>query len=314
MKMLRMAMWMAAGLLVTVAPAFPDAATSQGQGQAVVTVLPKGNREEPVNILQQDLQVKVNGKASDVTGWVPLRGSNDALDLVILIDDGARSSLGNQLSEIASFIKSLPANVKAGVAYMQNGRAAMAGPLSTDHAEVASQLRLPNGNAGTNGSPYFCLSELAQHWPSADRASRHEVVLITDGVDNYNRRFDPDDPYVQAAIHDSARAGLVVYSIYWSDRGFGDNSMYMSNAGQNLLSEVTEATGGGSYWNGMGDPVTFQPYFEDISWRLQNQYRLSFSSGLNGKPEVKTMGLKVGGPASKVYAPRQVFVTHPEGE
>ena len=106
----------------------------------------------------------------------------------------------------------------------------------------------------------------------------------------------------------------MVYSIYWTDRGFGDDSMYMSDAGQNLLSEVTEATGGTSYWNGMGNPVTFQPYFEDISRRLRNQYRLSFSSGLSGKAEVKSMGLKVGGPASKVYAPRQVFVTHPEAE
>jgi hypothetical protein len=314
MKRLKKMMWMAAGLLVMAGPAFAETATTQGQGQAVVTVLPKANREEPVNILQQELQLKVNGKQSDVTGWVPLRGANDSLELVVLIDDGARSSIGTQIGDIASFIKSLPANVKVGVAYMQNGRAAMVGPLSTDHAAVARQLRLPNGLPGANGSPYFCLSELAQHWPTADRTSRHEVVLITDGVDNYYRRFDPDDPYVQAAIHDSARAGLVVYSIYWSGRGFGDDSMYMSNAGQSLLAEVTDATGGTSYWTGTGDPVTLQPYFRDIRWRLQNQYRLSFSSGLSGKPAVRTMALKVGGPASKVSAPRQVFVSHAAGE
>ena len=36
--------------------------------------------------------------------------------------------------------------------------------------------------------------------------------MVTDGVDYYELRFDPEDPYVQAAIKDSAKAGLVVYA------------------------------------------------------------------------------------------------------
>ncbi|MGB7548269.1 MAG: hypothetical protein WBM14_11005 [Terracidiphilus sp.] len=309
MKRLGLAMVMAAGTLLMTAPAFPEATT--GQGQAVVTVLPKMNKEAPVKILPEDLQVKLNGKESSVTDWVPLRGVHSDLELVVLIDDGASSDIGSQLDQIADFINSLPANVKVGVGYMKNGRAAMGGPLSTDHPLVARGLHLPGGGPGSSGSPYFCLSDLAQHWPSSDHAARHEVVLITDGVDNYSPRFDPDDPYVQAAINDSARAGLVVYSIYWPNRGRGDNSFNTSNAGQSLLAQVTEATGGASYWMGSGPPVSFKPYFEDIALRLRNQYRLSFASALQGKPEVQNMALKVGGPAAKVYAPQQVFVTHP---
>ncbi len=311
MKRLGVAALMAAGTLLMAAPAFPGAAT--GEGQAIVTVLPKSNNEAPVNLTPQDLQVKLNGRDASVTNWVPLRGAHGALELVVLIDDGASSNIGSQLHEIADFLQGLPADAKVGVGYMRNGRAAMEGPLSTDHALVARGLHLPSGGPGSSGSPYFCLSDLAQHWPSADHAARHEVVLITDGVDNYSPRFDPNDPYVQAAISDSVRAGLVVYSIYWPSRGRGDNSFNTSNAGQSLLAQVTEATGGSSYWMGSGPPVSFRPYFEDIALCLQYQYRLSFASALQGKPEVQNMTLKVGGPAAKVYAPQQVFVTHPAG-
>lgn len=312
MKKLGMAILMAAGTVVLAAPAFPEAST--GQGQAVVTVLPKKNMEAPVNITAQDLQVRVGGKDSCVTNWLPLRAPNDDLELVVLIDGSARASLGQQIHEIANFIQGLPANVKVAVGYMDAGRAVLVSPLSTNHALVAHGLHLPGGIVGSSGSPYFCLSDLARHWPSADHTARHEVVLITNGVDNYNPRLDLEDPYVQAAVTDSVRAGLVVYSIYWPDVGRFGGSDYASNAGQNLLTEVTQATGGESYWVGTGEPVSFEPYFKDIALRLQNQYLLSFASELKGKPEVQDMGLKVGGPAARVYAPQQVFVGHPAEE
>jgi len=42
------------------------------------------------------------------------------------------------------------------------------------------------------------------------------------------------------------------------------------------LIEVTEATGGKNLWAGMGNPVSLQPYFEDLARRLGNQYELDF--------------------------------------
>jgi hypothetical protein len=310
MKKLGMAICMAAGTLALIAPAFSNTTIDQGQGQAIVTILPEKDGKAPVSIPQQDLRVKVNGKESSITNWVALSGPNSNLELVILIDVSARASLGLQLRDIASFIQSLPADVKVSVGYMDAGRAALAGPLSTNHAQVASGLRVPNGFPGSSGSPYFCLSDLAKHWPSTDLSARREVVLITDGVDNYSVRFDPEDPYVAAAITDSVRAGLVVYAIYWRDRGRMDDFNYASFDGQSLLAIVTQATGGTSYWEGRGNPVSFKPYFDDIAWRLQNQYRLSFHSPLKGKPEVESMALKIDGPAAEVYAPQRVFVAH----
>jgi hypothetical protein len=305
MKNRIVAISMIAGALLMTALAFSQ---STGQGRAVVTILSKQHGESPASVSQQAVSIKVNGKESTITSWTPLRGPEARLELVILIDSAARSSLGSQFSEIEHFINGLPPNTKAAIAYMWNGRAVFAGPLTADHAAVLRALHLPGGTPGSSASPYFCLSDLAKNWPSGDRGARREVVMVTDGVDNYERRFDPEDPYVEAAINDSVRAGLVVYSIYWLNQGLADSTMYANNAGQSLLMEVTEATGGENLLNGIGNPVSMQPFFEKIARRLENQYELGFSARLDGKPAAETLKVKVGGSGVEVTAPKQVFV------
>lgn len=306
MKNHGMAVWMAAvTLLVAAGPAF---AQSQGQGQAVVTVLPKHEGEVPASVSGQDLAVKVDGKKATVTKWEPYREPGNNLELVLLIDGSARTSLGRQMGDIEKFVRGLPPNTKAGIAYMVNGSAVFAAPLSADHAQVLNNLHLPAGSAGSNASPYFCLSDLAKRWPSQDAAARREVVMVTDGADNYMRQYDPNDPYVQRAINDSARARLVVYTIYWMNQG-GDYASNDFNAGQSMLLQVASATGGKSFWMGMGNPVSFGPYFDELLRRFRNQYELRFTSPLSGKQEVDTLKLKLSVPGAEVSAPQVVFVT-----
>ncbi len=274
----------------------------------MVTILPKNEGDAAARVSAQEAKLKVGGKKASVTDLVPLRGSRDGLELVILIDSSVRNSLGNQLQDIAQFIKTLPPNVRVGVAYMRFGRAEMASPLSSDHAQAIGGLHLPGGTPGSNGSPYFSLSDLAKNWPQADNATRREVLMVTDGVDDYNRRYDPEDPYVQAAMKDSIRAGLVVYSIYWTGRGRADATAYANNTGQNLLVQVTEATGGKNFWQGSGNPVSIGPYLDELSRRLRNQYELTFSTRFNGKSTVEDMKLKLSVPGAELAAPQQVFV------
>ena len=125
------------------------------------------------------------------------------------------------------------------------------------------------------------------------------------------RRFDPQDPYVQTAIKDSIRAGLVVYPIYWKNTGRANNTRYESDAGQNLLLLVAQATGGNSYWQGLGNPVSLQPFFQDLRRRLSNQYEVSFTAPSNGKTEVKSLKVDLHVPSAKVASPQQVLVTGP---
>jgi len=308
MKRIALTMTLAAGALMAAAPAFPQN-ENEGRGQAVVTVLPAHDDAAPARVSPQDLAIKVNGKDSTITNFQPLRGENDRLELVVLIDSGARSSIGTQLNDVADFVKTLPPQAKVSIAWMANGTAQLATPLTTDHQAALKGIHLPAGPVGASASPYFSLSNLAQHWPSGDRGARRVVVMITDGIDYYNPRYDPNDPYMQAAITDSVKSGLVVYSIYWQNRGRFDRSQYGTDAGQNLLLQVTQATGGNSYWQGYGDPVSFAPYFKDLDRRLQNQYEVAFTAPLKGKSgDVANLKLKVNNIPAKVDAPQQVFV------
>lgn len=301
----------AVGTLAAAVPALSLPA-GQGQGKAIVTVLAKGNREADLHIRPQDLEVKINGAISTVTGWTHMQSPEGPLEFVLLIDSGARSSLGTQIGEIQEFIKQLPPGSKAAIAYMQNGHAALSGPLSADPVQIMKGFHLPGGAFGQNGSPYFCLSDLAQHWPSNDSSARREVLMITNGIDPYSPHFDPEDPYLQSAVKDSVRAGLVVYAIYWANIGRADNSLDSSSGGQNLLQLITEATGGVNYWVGVGNPVSFQSYFKDLLERFDHQYLLNFNSPLRGQAGVESMKFSIAA-AAQVTAPRQVFVT-PTGQ
>ncbi|HEX4039597.1 MAG TPA: hypothetical protein VHX37_16185 [Acidobacteriaceae bacterium] len=297
-----------AAALLAVSPVVPAQNEGQAQGTAIVTVLPKQKNAPAPDVSRQSVRVEVNGKSSEITSWHALRGTDATVELVVLIDNSLRESLGRELDDITHFVQSAPPNVKIALAYMENGRAAMAGPLTADHAKTAQEVHLPLGAPGISASPYFCLSDLAKNWPSQDRAARREVIMITDGVDPYEMHYDPEDPYVHAAIEDSARAGLVVYSIYWRGAGRMAGSSYENDAGQNLLQEIAEATGGTTYWIGTGNPVSLQPYFEDLTRRLNDQFELGFTAPLSGKAQVESLNIKINAHDAKVTAPRQTFV------
>jgi hypothetical protein len=301
--MKRLGISMIAGILLMTAAAYSEDNSHIGQGRAVITVLPKSDSDGDPKMGMENLKVKVNGKDSSITGWKALRGPASPLELVLLMDSGSSSSIGTQFAEIAQFVKEMPVDTKIAIAYMQNGRAILAGPLTADGKQLEHELRLPTGPGGINASPYFCLSDLAKSWPSSDHTARRVVLMITDGINPYDRSFSQDDPYVETAIRDSLRAGLMVYSVYWHGRGGGN-----PEAGQNRLLQVSDSTGGKSYWIGMGNPVSFNPFFTDLRRCLRNQYALSFAVEGNGKPDFADLKLRVEGVQAKVLAPQQVFV------
>jgi len=300
---------MAVGAALVLAPASFAQNEGPARGRAVITVMPQPDNQTAANVSQQDLQVKVNGKDAAITNVMPLRNNNDHLEVVVMLDSGARTSMATQFPDIRNFINGLPQGAKASLAYMEYGTAHLVSPLTTDRNAVLNGLKIPSGTPGQNASAYICLSDLAKHWPSNDPAARRIVVMISNGVDYYDPHFDMQDPYMEAAITDSIRANLVVYSIYWQNRGRFDATNYASFSGQNLLQQVTEATGGYSYWQGTGNPVSFQPYFKDIDKRLQNQFEIGVSAPVS-KPGVGSMKVKLNNGSGKLDAPQQVYLGH----
>jgi hypothetical protein len=312
MQKLQAAALFAAGTLLAGTLSLAAEQKQEVPGSTVITILPEN--ELPGGIPQEAMHLKLDGKGSTITGFTPLRDPQSKVEMVVLIDGGARSSLGLQMKDVAGFIESQRPDTKVAVAYMMNGRAALGGPLTTDHDSVLRGLHLTSGagEAGISGSPYFCLSELAKNWPSSDVHARREVVMITDGVDYYDMHYDPEDPYVQAAMDDAVRARMIVYAIYWTSGDRFDRTNYGAGTGQNLLAQITAGTGGTSYWQGTGNPVSFASYFADIDRRLNNQYELDFMTAVGDKPQMQSIKLTVSAHA-KINTPQEVYV-HPGAE
>ena len=272
----------------------------------VITAMPKNG--ETANLQIQNIKVWADRKESQVTKLQPYQGQNAGLEFVILLDDSARQSIGLQFNDLSKFLQSLPPTALVGIAYMRNGRAAFAQHPTADHALAAKALRQPQGVPGGNASPYFCLSDLVKHWPSQDRNNRREVLMITDGFDPYYPRYDPQDPYLQAAISDAQRAGIIVYSIYYRNAGRFSSSTYATDAGQNLLTQLSDATGGKLYWQGLSNPVSFQPYLDDLSKRLIHQYELGFTVPARAKAQLVDLKVKADTSNVNISAPQRVFV------
>ena len=127
-----------------VLPAFSPVLAQDAAASAawsIVTVEPKGNNELTEPISPSAVKVKVKGKNAEVAGWRAY-GANAAqptLQLVLLIDDGARSSLGLHIQELQRFITSQPPTTEVAVAYMRNGTTTR----QRRHCGCRSPLRAP---------------------------------------------------------------------------------------------------------------------------------------------------------------------------
>jgi hypothetical protein len=164
---------------------------------------------------------------------------------------------------------------------MQNGIARIAQDLTSDHSQAANALRLPVGIPGINANPYFSLEDLIKRWP--ETTARREVLVVSDGIDRF-WGSGPGDPYVDSAVEQAQRAGIVVFAIYTPGVGHDAHSFWRIWWGQIYLARISEESGGESYYIGFhGAPVAFAPYLGDVSERLVQQYWLTFLT----KPEQK---------------------------
>ncbi len=260
----------------------------------------------PPEITREDVMVHEGRDRDRVTDWVPAQGDHAALEFFVLIDDGASISLGSQLDDLRQFITAQPDTTKIGIAYMQNGMARIVQNPTQDHAQAAKALRLPLGETGADASPYFSLQDLIKRWP--ETTARREVFMVTDGVDWFGGTT-PDDPYVDDAITDAQRAGVIVFDIYMPGRGHAAHSYWQYYWGQLYLSKVADETGGEAYYIGFtGAPVAFTPYLESVTQRLTHQYFLGFLAKPEKKAGMRRVRLQTEVPNAELVGASQVYV------
>jgi len=281
-------LWMAAALLC---PAVFAQQPANGVAvHMVVTVEPR-HETDRATVTRDDVMVLEGKERDQVVAWVPAQGDRAGLELFILIDDSSGFSFGSHIPEVKKFISEQPASSKIGVAYMQNGIARIEQSPTADHELAAKAIRLPQGVAGANASPYFALSDLAKRWPQT--GERREVVMVTDGIDFYYGTGDLQDPYLSAAIEDCQRGGILASAIYFPGSGHLGHSYWINYWGQMYLAKLTEETGGESYGVGFtGSAPDFTPYLTDAARRLDRQYLLTFLAKPEKKPGLRSIKLR----------------------
>jgi hypothetical protein len=293
---------LAAFLSACAVPAF-SADSASGTPQAHIVITAEGQHKQAAPKLDRGDVIVFEGKQrAVVTNFVPLQGDQSNMQLFIFIDDSLRSSaFGTQIPTLKKYVEQLPASTQVAIGYMRNGGFGLTQEFTTDHNKAAEAIRLPVSTPGLNGSPYFALSYLVKHWPSHEQTNRRAVLMLTDGVDRYYPSFSTDNPYVEAAEKDAQKAGVMVYSIYLQDAGAYPASALGVTIGQSLLTQLTESTGGRAYFEGLSSPVSLEPYLEEFSRALQNQYKVTFVAkdnlgALPLKLRTEVPGVKLTGP------------------
>ncbi len=296
-------------LLAATATQAQEAATPT---QALITL----DSRTPATLAAKDVTAKVDNRLTPLTNLSIVRPNG--AQVALLIDDGLRTSVGRELNALRSFITSMPAGTEVFVGYMQNGRVVAGTDLTgftADLASAAQSLHLPTGIPGSSASPYFCLSDFVKDWPSTAEGQTVQaqqpshkarfVLMITNGVDPYNGStsiLNQNSPYVDASVTDAQRAGVPVYSIFFSDAGFSRGRGSFS--GQSYLSQLAQGTGGVAYYQGQGNPVSLDPYLKQFQQAIAETYVATFPVDANKK--MVSLKLATDLPKTKLRGPSQV--------
>lgn len=288
--------------------AFAQQQPGSSSGNSVnVIVTAEADRGKAIPPLEpEDIQVTQSGKPVHVTALTPLQGDGAPLQILLLIDDSAGSSFGTEINTLKKFITSLPESAEVGVGYMRNGMAQMTSRLTRDHTAAAKSIRLAQGPGGSDVNPYEALADAVKKWPAGQ--ARREVIMISSGIEGLGGGFTSDNPYVNAGISSAQKAGVVVYTIYSPSVGHMGHTLWRENWGQNFLSMLSDATGGESYYIGLGTPVSFSPFLQEIREKLDHQYRLTFDAVTDVKAGLQPIKVKVKEKNASLAYPSKVYV------
>lgn len=267
----------------------------------VVTIEALHGKDVPV-LNREDVVVHQGQNRLRVTDWVPVQGEHAGVDLFVLVDEACGTRLGSYLEDLRQFINSQPSTTRIGVGYTSN-HVEIRQSLTADHAQAAKALRIPMEIIG--GSPYVSLSDLIKQWP-ANHQNR-EVLIVSDGNDPL-AGWALSSPYVDAAIENAQRAGIVVYSIYFPAVGHSGHSPWRMFQGQNYLAQLSEETGGESYNLSTSPPVSFAPYTENMVERLTHQYVVTFLAKAGRKAGFQSVKLTTEVPNAELVAATKVYV------
>jgi VWFA-related protein len=264
--------------------------------------------DEPISELQNiDLTVSEDGEPQTI---ISIRGigTNSPITLAVLIQDDLVSSVSNEIKSVADFIRGLPKGSRVMIGYLRTGSLQVRQKFTNDLEKAAKALRAPSGfaNAGPY-NPYVEVIEALRKF-EAQPQGRRAILLVSDGLD-ISRGVDSSAPTqsidLQRAVNEAQRRGVAIYGFYSPTMASAANRLLAGNAQSSLL-RLSNETGGMAFFQGLGVPVSFDPFIRELDISLQKQAALTFLSTHLGKGfhriEVKstTPGVRIAYPSGYV--------------
>jgi VWFA-related protein len=282
-----------------------DGAT-RGPGKPVTVPVTIRVKEE-TELQNIDLSIHEDGEPQTI---ISLRGigTNAPITLAVLIQEDLVPSVGNEIKDLAEFIRNLPKGSRVMVGYLRTGSLQVKQRFTTDLERAASGLRPPTGFASNSPyNPYVEVIEALKRF-EGQPLGRRAILLVSDGLD-VSRGVDSSSPTqsvdLQRAINESQRRGVAIYSFYAPSILAAAHPELVINA-QSSLQRVSNETGGIPFFQGTGAPVSFAPFIRELDISLQKQAALTFLSTHLSKGfhrlEVKssTPGVRVAYPSGYV--------------
>ena len=275
---------------MAMAPAWASAAPQAGASNVpvttVVTVLGP-NYTAPPAVGKSDVVVHTGDRRAEVIGWEPAQGEKSSLELAIVIDE--LSNIGNQLDDLRKFVEAQSRNTSVGLFYAQNGTTQTVAPFGTDHDAVAKKVRITVGYPGASTSIYLSIMDVMKKFSAG--SGRHEILVIADGIDRF--RGDPNSPDVALAIERAQKAEITIHTLYARGLDREARNLFRSNYGQSNLAQMTDETGGESFFQGVDTPISFAPFLEQLDMALHNQYFLTFTTPRSAKKGGELRGFRM---------------------
>jgi len=211
-----------------------------------------------------------------------IRSVADApLALAILIQDDLTSNFNLQLKDLAKFIRSLPRGSRVMVAYTRGGSMQVRQKFTDDLEKAAKSLRIVvSSSSVAPRSPYDGVVDALDRFDALP-AGRRAILLVSDGLDlssGVSSSVPGQSVDLDKAILRAQRRSVAVFSIYSPSSSVENGDSRLILNGQGSLQKLSDETGGRAFFQGSIAPISFEPFFRDLSILLNRQFLLTYLS------------------------------------
>src|SRR5215218_918063 len=239
---------------------------SRGTGKPVTVPVTIRVKEE-TELQNIDLSIHEDGVPQTIISVRGI-GTSSPITLAVLIQEDLVPSVGNEIKDLADFIRQLPRGSRVMVGYLRTGSLQVKQRFTIDLERAAQALRPPIGFASAGPyNPYIEVVEALKRFESQP-LGRRAILLVSDGLD-ISRGVDSSSPTqsidLQRAVNESQRRGVAIYGFYAPTLVAAANPSLAGNAQSSLL-RLSNETGGLAFFQGTGTspPVSFDPFIREL--------------------------------------------------